>query len=170
MHFKQVFATLSLLTLTSALTLPENLADGGYTLDYDKDGNTVVTSLSTGESTTHATLPIAPRNVHAARGEESGCTQVTYDHGDYQNSVDQLKNYCDNGNKVISKATVWSHSNAKVYICNYGGEQPCSGNEWDSFNGRMDQNCGAWQGAWIYVADWAKTLGRDAIGRNICVG
>lgn len=163
----KLLALLPILGLAHAsFELPANLPDGAYQLDYDQDNNTVITDMATGK-TSLVEARSAENSAHIAK-RDAGCTPGRYNHNDYLTSVSRLKSYCDQGNQVISRATVWSVGDAKVYICNYGGSQGCSGHEWDDFNSQMDRNCGDWVGAWVYISDWKKTYGRDNAARGIC--
>jgi len=137
---------LSCISLARAsFELPADLADGAYHLTYDVDNNTVISNINTG-----ATSIVKARSAELAK-RDSGCTGSSYNHDSYLDAVRQLKNYCNIGNWVSPGAAVFASGDAKVYVCNYRGAQPCSSGEWDDFNSQMDRNCGAWVGAWVCI-------------------
>jgi len=59
---------------------------------------------------------------------------------------------------------------AVAYICNYGGQQPCSSGEYDDTNNLINDNCGGSSAGWVLINDWAKGYGRDNTGVPICSG
>ncbi|KAK0701350.1 hypothetical protein B0T21DRAFT_353740 [Apiosordaria backusii] len=96
-----------------------------------------------------------------------GCTNNPVDSNELENSLTCLSNWCNGGNAIPphggEHCTV---GGSMMYICSYGGTNPCSANEMVTAWGSIQRDCGPGRGGWWFSSDWKKTYGVDSAGAN----
>ncbi|KAK4203442.1 hypothetical protein QBC40DRAFT_317220 [Triangularia verruculosa] len=98
-----------------------------------------------------------------------GCTNNPVDASELENSLTCLSNWCNTGGVIPphggEHCTV---GGSMMYICSYGGNNPCSANEMVTAWGSIQRDCGVGRGGWWFSNDWKKTYGIDSAGANVC--
>lgn len=168
-----IFLAVTGINLASAsLTIPRDITDGVYTLKRDATGAQILTRDEAHVSSAKfSRFTKIPRQTLPS--QQIGCTSVgqQYAASDFETAQTNMLGFCDTGGQVSpSSAKIFYSGTAAAYVCSYGGSNPCSTAEWTDANSTMDGACGAGNGAYSWIGDWAKTYGRDVAGASICSG
>lgn len=103
-----------------------------------------------------------------------GCANWKHIQEEYRKASDDFKWYCDNGDVIPGKTIFVAGilyvrvGNSIAFGCSFGGNNPCSGDEFDQFNGWADDKCGWWTSGWVEMGDWKKSYGRQIVMEAIC--
>ncbi|KAK4641730.1 hypothetical protein QC761_503395 [Podospora bellae-mahoneyi] len=98
-----------------------------------------------------------------------GCTNNPVDASELENSLTCLSNWCSTGNTIPPRGGEFCNvGGSMMYICSYGGNNPCSANEMVTAWGSIQRDCGPGRGGWWFSNDWKKTYGIDSAGANVC--
>ncbi|KAK4173424.1 hypothetical protein QBC36DRAFT_194676 [Triangularia setosa] len=98
-----------------------------------------------------------------------GCTNNPVDTSELENSLTCLSNWCNTGNTIPPHGGQYcTVGRSMMYICSYGGDNPCSADEMVTAWGSIQRDCGAGRGGWWFSNDWKKTYGVDSAGANVC--
>ncbi|TPX11832.1 uncharacterized protein E0L32_007569 [Thyridium curvatum] len=92
---------------------------------------------------------------------------------DYAPARDNLKKSCDKGNKAPAwdgkSGILYARVGSAIwYVCSWGGENPCSTDEINDAEVKMDAECTDEVSAWIEVSNWKKGYGRAISGMEVC--
>ncbi|KAK5651780.1 hypothetical protein OQA88_11647 [Cercophora sp. LCS_1] len=183
------FISLSLLGLNRAATLalgktispPDvDITNDGLILPDTPDG----TFRLTIHSPTHMTLTILSLyldqtadisiSTHQKRDlylpiSNATCTGNDLLANEYTNASAAMGHKCDDGIVIQRRWVLFSRrGNSVAYGCSRGGPNPCSSDEFQSFNEYLDAKCGTWMTGWVYMKAWKKTYGRAVRGERIC--
>ncbi|KAF6812950.1 hypothetical protein CPLU01_14780 [Colletotrichum plurivorum] len=61
-----------------------------------------------------------------------------------------------------------SPNNNIAFGCSWGGDNGCSGGEYDDFLAYINAKCGGWYGGWVDMDSWQKQYGMQQKGEAIC--
>ncbi|KAM7201764.1 hypothetical protein V8F20_004725 [Naviculisporaceae sp. PSN 640] len=149
-------------SLATGFIIPPDQPDGVYVADLEQ-----VKPSSSKEKSGGATL-LKARTIPLPVSD-SGCPAAGLNVNDYLAAYADFAAWCDKGNKIGGGKVVYSAVGSAVwYGCSYRGENPCDSPEVSDAEKRFNEKCGAAEAAWVYMADWKKTYGRDIATAEIC--
>jgi len=160
--------------VTSAIAgfdIPAGLPNGGYMVSLDANNNTVVVPLQDVPITSPTSAKFARRGLTRRYPSASyGCTDhSTVNQADFFAAFRRLGAWCDAGGYLNpGQGIFWEENQAGVYVCNYGGPNPCSSAEFIHYNNGMETTCGHLATGYAHISDWAKRYGRDDTLARIC--
>ncbi|KAG4428242.1 hypothetical protein IFR05_016279 [Cadophora sp. M221] len=165
-----ISAFLALVSLGQAFDIPADAADGIYTVALDAEGNalsepTLVTAPVSAKRSRSFSAQLEARSLP---NPQTGCEGHWMNTGDYYNVVNSFKDAC-RGNQIAAN---WAHyakyGSAVVYMCNYGGQNPCESGEFTDAMNLLNANCGGVGAGWVLIQTWKKGYGRQNTGGQIC--
>jgi hypothetical protein len=147
-----------------AISIPRDSVDGLYTATQNPDGTPGEARLVTaviGRSPNPAAEAVDVLK-RAFPNPSIGCPGNSMDKNAYGTAYNNLNNWCNAGNVVPPNTAYWWISGSTIAyskfspsliheqssetdittVCNYGGNNPCSGAEFRDANILIDNNCG----------------------------
>ncbi|KAK4233276.1 hypothetical protein C8A03DRAFT_19616 [Achaetomium macrosporum] len=147
-----------------------DLGDGVFTASFGEHGLVNVTRIS---DIDYDAVPgvsardgLAPRALPISR---FGCYRASQNHNDWEIVRANFKNMCNQGVRIPGHGIRYAVSGVQVaFGCSWGGENACSGGEYDEFLAFINGNCGGWNGGWVDMDNWKKQYGMEQRGEAIC--
>ncbi|KAJ0353834.1 hypothetical protein COL154_002815 [Colletotrichum chrysophilum] len=165
------------LVMGASITMPRNdgykiddLGDGIFTASFSEGGLVNVTRID--DIKVPVVTEFLPRIGPTRRDmpiTRFGCYRESVNQGDWENVRTNFKNFCDGGAVIPGGGLQYAVSGKQVaFACSWGGNNPCSGGEFDEFLDYINKNCGGWYGGWVDMDSWAKQYGMQQKGEAIC--
>ncbi|KAF5499959.1 putative endo-1,4-beta-xylanase A [Colletotrichum fructicola] len=153
------------LVMAASITMPRNdgykiddLGDGIFTASFSEGGLVNVTRID--DIKVPVVTEFLPRIGPTRRDmpiTRFGCYRESVNQGDWENVRTNFKNFCDGGAVIPGGGLQYAVSGKQVaFACSWGGNNPCSGGEFDEFLDYIKKNCGGWYGGWVDMDSWAK--------------
>ncbi|KAK8051473.1 hypothetical protein PG993_002858 [Apiospora rasikravindrae] len=100
--------------------------------------------------------------------DQWGCIDETGDYGFWQVAGHKLGTWCNEIQMAGDQMRWWQTEQELAYICNYAGEQSCSGHEWfDYMENTIEPGCHGNGAGWFLQGSGDKTYGRGIkVGRS----
>ncbi|ATY61592.1 hypothetical protein A9K55_008580 [Cordyceps militaris] len=186
-------ALLALLaSLTSALTIPEDLVDGVYEIDWLRGSEGTIASWSYFEMphdveftavkfNGKVPLPVKDKAISCLLKDRrlDSVTLTDFTRRDDQDkAMKMLENWCESTAFIQKCAIVFALYNDMLwYVCNWDTsyqlrsvQQRCSRLELQDARKRMDAKCGRDKRSEVTIGAWTKTYGRSHRFGDICEG
>ncbi|KAM3479735.1 hypothetical protein MY8738_005293 [Beauveria namnaoensis] len=177
--------------LAHALTIPDELPDGVYEVDWLpglREGIASITyfdiphdvNMTAVETTSRLPLPVKQRDVNCLL-KDKRAKNITWEltrSDDQAKAMNMLGNWCELATFVQKDAMVFAVVNDMMwYICNWDNkhnllsyQQHCSRLEMEAAAERMNKKCGKDKRAQLSIGIWQKTYGRSHRFGDVCHG
>ncbi|KAK8142512.1 hypothetical protein G3M48_008673 [Beauveria asiatica] len=184
-----VMAVFCVSSLAYALTIPDELPDGVYEVDWLpglREGIASITyfdiphdvNMTAVKSTSKLPLPVNRYDVNCLRRDKrvKNLTWQLTRSDDQAKAMRMLGNWCELATYVQKDAMVFAVVNDMMwYVCNWDNrhnalayQQHCSRREMEAAAERMDKGCGKDKRAQLSIGHWQKTYGRSHRFGDVC--
>jgi len=165
-------------SLVAAFTVPGDLPDGVYALDYDPATGQAVSDFELLQpSLTKRSMRIRPLEVRQAQKNppplekpKTTCGNAELNRNDLEEAKGLFESLCESDRMYPARnAVIITQGRVIAYMCNYNADNRCWSEEYAEASSILDKQCGNRRSGTVYVDRWKKTYGRDVMGADICL-
>ncbi|KAH6712450.1 hypothetical protein DL95DRAFT_523777 [Leptodontidium sp. 2 PMI_412] len=165
-----ISAFVALVSLGQAFDIPEAAPDGTYMVAMDAEGNALSepTLIAAPVSAKRSRSFGAQLDARSLPNPQAGCEGHWMNNNDYYSVVTSFKDACQGNTVPPNWAYYAKYGSAVVYMCNYGGNNPCNAGEFQDSMNLLNSNCASVGAGWVLIQTWKKGYGRQNTGGQIC--
>ncbi|KAH9898996.1 hypothetical protein F4778DRAFT_782592 [Xylariomycetidae sp. FL2044] len=146
--------------------ITEDMEDGLYDIDHRSDVKPRLIAPYTPYNESDVETRGLERRLPITKAT---CKGGILDSVNYDQALGSLSAWCDDGKKVGKKSgKVAKIGSVQVYVCSWGGKNPCSSGELKEMDKYLNDKCGNPNAGRLSMSSWKKGYGRVFIGEPTC--
>lgn len=166
-------STLLLPLAVKAFVLPQNLADGIYSISFEPSTGKALSEPQLLSAIERDGIPLNRRqgdDPGPLASPEPSCSDQTLNREDFEVARQQFGEICRQDTQYpTNMAVVVTAGSAMAYMCNFQEmTNRCWTAEYEEITGLLDAVCGSDKIGEVYTDRWKKSYGRDLRDAEVC--